>query len=164
MMNCCWVWHLDLIWPETRYGYPTISTQQTNCSHLHICVVYIFECACRGDAHMWRQDMGNGCLPPWSSALFPWNSFSLSLDLVSGRTHRLASSSTRVKDICGYARLITWLLGSELRSSWLNQVFLPNKNFLRPLFLAFHFTVHLIHETWTYKHRQESSLCLPCHL
>lgn len=54
------------------------------------------------------------------------------------RIHWLAKPSSRVADTCGYAWFVMWLLGSELRSLWLKQVFLPNKNFFSPLFLAFH--------------------------
>lgn len=80
------------------------------------------------------------------------------------RIHWFTKSSSRVADTRGYAWFVMWLLGSELRSLWLKQVFLPNKNFFSPLFLAFHSIVHLIHQTWTCKHHQESSLCLSCHL
>lgn len=54
------------------------------------------------------------------------------------RIHWLAKPSSRVADTCGYAWFFMWLLGSKLRSLWLKQVFLPNKNFFSSLFLAFH--------------------------
>lgn len=54
------------------------------------------------------------------------------------RIHWLAKPSSRVADTHGYAWFVMWLLGSKLGSWWLKQVFLPNKNFFSPLFLAFH--------------------------